>query len=56
MVVMKESWQMCSCLFGSYLAQFHSCCGDALVVRPLTPWLINKNCLGDPQLLFQSFL
>ena len=38
---------MCSCLFESYLMQCHSRCGDALVVRPLTPWLIKKLAEGS---------
>ena len=46
-VVMTESWQVRSCRFESYLAQYYSRCGDALVVRPVTPWLINK--LGIPK-------
>ena len=33
---------MRSCWFESYLEQCYSCCGDALVVRPSTPWLSNK--------------
>ena len=42
---------MCGCRFESYLAQFHSCCGDALVVRPLIPWLID-NLAGGSQILY----
>ena len=39
---------MCSCWFESYLVQCHSRCGDALVVRPLTPWLVNELAGGPP--------
>ena len=49
-VVMMETWQVCSCRLESYFAQYHSRCGDALVVRPLTPWLISK-LAGRPQIL-----
>ena len=45
---MTESWQVRSCRFESYLAQCYSRYGDALVVRPLTPWLINKLPGGSP--------
>ena len=48
-VVMTESWQVCSCRFEPYLAQYHSRCGDTLVGRPLTPWLINKLARGPPK-------
>ena len=43
-----ESWQRCGCRFEPDLAQFHSRCGDARVVRPLMPWLINKLAGGTP--------
>ena len=33
---------MCSCRFESYPAQCYSRCGDALVVRPSTPLMIDK--------------
>ena len=39
---------MCGSRFESYLAQFHSRCGDAFAVRPLSPWLINKLAGGPP--------
>ena len=43
-------WRRC---FGSgaalaYLAPFHSRCGEALVVRPITPWLTNRLAGGPP--------
>ena len=47
-MVTTESWQVCGCRFESYLAHFHSRCGDALVGRPSTPWMINK-LAGGPQ-------
>ena len=46
MVVVTECWQVCSCQFESNLAQCHWRCGDALMVRPLTPWLINQMAGG----------
>ena len=37
------------CQFESYLAQCHLRCGNALVVRPLLLWLINKLAGGGGQ-------
>ena len=55
-MVTTESRQVCGSLFESYIAVFHSRCGDALVVRqrPLPTWLIYKSAGGPPIVFVMS--
>ena len=50
-----ENWQVCGCQFESYLAQFHSRSGDALLGAALNTWLINKLAGGPSNLNNSEF-